>query len=208
MKQTIKKNIIIFICFAFLIFCFFIIFYKNPKNKKPFTCFKNPDNSFQLTRKLAYLGLNQFVNGLENDQFKEQYLLIFNGDSSFFENDVLSCSLRTASTPLIQGTLDFLGQQLKRKFNLIINDKNLLSSFLFDNNPIDLKMKNNNYHFFIEKPEDTKGDGYCFFHALIFLLKEKNLFSENIINDSFDKIDLSKNSYNILNKIKKIKEKS
>ncbi|TKA88110.1 MAG: hypothetical protein QS2022_0770 [Candidatus Phytoplasma asteris] len=190
-----------------MVFYFFIIFCKNSKSEKPFTCFKNPNNSLQLTCKLAYLGLNQFVNGLENDQFKEQYLLIFNGDSSFFENDVLSYSLRTASTPLIQGTLDFLGQQLKRKFNLIINDKHLLSSFLFDNNPIDLKMKNNNYHFFIQKPEDTKGDGYCFFHALIFLLKEKKLFSENIINASFDKIDLIKNSYNILYKIKKIKEK-
>lgn len=180
MKKTIKKNIIIFICFTLLVFCFFIIFCKNSKNEKPFTCFKNPNNSLQLTRKLAYLGLNQFVNGLESDQFKEQYLLIFNGDSSFFENDVLSCSLKTASTPLIQGTLDFLSQQLKRKFNLIINDKHLLSSFLFDNNPIDLEMKNNNYHFFIQKPEDTKGDGYCFFHALIFLLKKKIYFRKTL----------------------------
>ncbi|WP_252861415.1 hypothetical protein [New Jersey aster yellows phytoplasma] len=122
----------------------------------------------QLTRKLAYLGLNQFVNGLESDQFKEQYLLIFNGDSSFFENDVLSCSLKTASTPLIQGTLDFLSQQLKRKFNLIINDKHLLSSFLFDNNPIDLEMKNNNYHFLFKTRRHQRRWLFVFFMLLFF----------------------------------------
>ncbi|WP_349401940.1 hypothetical protein [Candidatus Phytoplasma solani] len=177
---------------------------KNQKIKKPVTCLNKISD--QLTHKLAYLGLNQFVNGLEDDRFKQHYLLILQGDKDVFENNVLNCSLQTASTSLIQGTLDFLGQQLKHKLNLIINDKHLLSSFSCDDNPIDLRMKNNNFHFFIQTPKDTRGDGYCFFHALIFLLKEKNLSLEDIINTSFGKIDLNVTNRNIIDKIQKQKQ--
>ncbi|WP_235043260.1 hypothetical protein [Candidatus Phytoplasma australiense] len=158
-----------------------------------------------LTRQLAYLGLNQFIDGLDDNQFQSLYLTILQGDQEFFENDVLNCSLKTATTPLIQGTLDFLSQRLNQKFNLIINDCNSLSSVGLGRS-VDLKMQNNSYHFFIKKSSDTLGDGYCFFHALIFVLREKGFILEYIINISFDKIDLVSNNQKIIKKIQKYKQ--
>ncbi|WP_017193712.1 hypothetical protein [Vaccinium witches'-broom phytoplasma] len=49
------------------------------------------------------------------------------------------------------------------------------------------QMKNiNNSHFYIEKCDDTPSDGYCFFHALNNILKQK--INQNEFNKLQEKI--------------------
>ncbi|MFB0638299.1 hypothetical protein [Candidatus Phytoplasma solani] len=209
-----KENIIVYFFLFLSVFCCLLciiqcleFIYKNKTIKKPLTpSLEETQTKFVLTQKLAYLGLNQFIDGLYKNQFKEKYVNIFRGDGVLFEDKVLNGTLGTASTPLIQGTLDFLAQLLKQKLNLIVNDIHYLSSFNSYNQVIDLKMRNNGgNHFYIHKPQDTQGDGYCFFHAIIFLLKEKVLLLEQIINNFFAKFDLITTNQKIINEIKKIK---
>jgi hypothetical protein len=216
MKKIIKKiNIVVFFCFVFLVFGYglynmkylYKLNYKNKVTEKTFTISEENKNKFASTRKLAYLGLNQFVNGLDKIEFQEEYNSIFQGDEDVFEEKVFDGTLSTATPALIKGTLDFLAQKLQKRLNLIVNDVLLASSCVFFNNSIDLKMRNNNNdHFFIFLPHDTTGDGYCFFHAIIFLLKEKVPSLEKIINDSFEKIDLITTNQKIIDKIEKQKK--
>ncbi|WAN63682.1 hypothetical protein RS022_08950 [Candidatus Phytoplasma rubi] len=136
------------------------------------------------SKALAYLGLNQFIIGLQNNI--EKYRNIWIGDKEIFIEQILNGTLKTASTPLICGIIDFLGEKLNKKIELYVNDKlNLDSINQSDSNtsPLILKLKNdkNQTHFFINYSDDTVGDGYCFFNAIIFLLDEVINNWKNII---------------------------
>lgn len=144
--------------------------------------------NWMLVQKLAYLGLKKFQKGLFEK--KKDYQNIFEGDPQLFQENVLNGGLLTASTPLIQGTIDFLSERLNQKICLIINDIPLLCSTTQLINPqekyIDLNLKNNGNHFFINTPSDTASDGYCFFHAITFLLNQKKIKWEHIIHQNWD----------------------
>lgn len=145
------------------------------------------------SKALAYLGLNQFLIGLQNNI--EKYKIIWEADKEIFIKQILNGNLNTASTPLIFGTIDFLGEKLNKKIELYVNDHDYYVSINQSNSNMSsliLKLKNdkNQTHFFINSSKDTEGDGYCFFNAIVFLLnKEINNWKDIIFSDiSFTKI--------------------
>ncbi|MGI3136028.1 MAG: hypothetical protein ACN23H_00360 [Candidatus Phytoplasma vitis] len=137
------------------------------------------------SKALAYLGLNQFIIGLQNNI--EKYKIIWEGDKEIFIKQILNGTLNTASTPLICGTIDFLGEKLNKKIELYVNNKLNLDSINQSNSntsPLILKLKNDRNHFFINDYDDTVGDGYCFFNAILSLLdKEINNLKDIIFSD-------------------------
>lgn len=145
----------------------------NVNEVKPFS--NSIKNKSHFIKKLAYLGLKQFVIGLTNDLFRDRYKNILMGDHKLFVTKVFNGTLNTVSSSLIQGTIDFLSEKLKKNISLIINKIPMLSNtnHIFDDHltkPIKLKISNKRNHFFIHEFNDTLGDGYCFFHAIAFLL--------------------------------------
>ncbi|WIA07732.1 MAG: putative effector [Candidatus Phytoplasma cynodontis] len=216
MNKKIKINkiflfFLILIFFIFIIFCILYIkrnrsFYINKKDKRQIDFLnknqlnvekdieiqelKPKKSELELAKKLAYLSLKQFEEGLSNSRYQEDYKNIIIGDPEKFKENVLNGTLSTVSTSLIKGSIDFLSKILNREINLIINDNFVLSSCLINpldhkqsKNTIDLKLRNkNDSHFFIEEPNDTPGDGYCFFHALIFSLDKTVMNWRNIID--------------------------
>ncbi|MDV3171003.1 MAG: hypothetical protein Q8781_01720 [Candidatus Phytoplasma stylosanthis] len=209
------------ILFFLLFFLFFLVYYLfRPKdnqydelkipNSSPII--KKNDSEAKLVRKISYLGLKQFVEGLEQDKFKEKYKLIAfdHVKEDKIEEKVLNFCLETANTLLIQGTIDFLTSKLNKEIFLCINNDNIqLSSCSFSdcnsNETINLKLCNKNNHFFISKFHDTPGDGYCFFHALIKLLDQKVPdWRDKIKQDLNFDLNLSETHKNdILTKLKK-----
>ncbi|WBL31588.1 hypothetical protein [Candidatus Phytoplasma sacchari] len=206
-KFKTKKNIIFAFIFIIFILSISIIYKKieNIKIKKEeiYSILDQKSDSKKsdliFVQKLAYLGLKQFQDGLLDDDYKKLYQYIIKGDMDQFEENVLNGTLSTASTPLIQGTIDFLSKKLNKKINIILNterkmkslESHVLSSiYKLENiknknnkdNTISVKLCNiNNSHFYVEKPNDTPGDGYCFFHALSFILDKKIPNWRNII---------------------------
>ncbi|MFW8664725.1 hypothetical protein ACOES3_02615 [Candidatus Phytoplasma citri] len=58
-------------------------------------------------------------------------------------------------------------------------------------------MKNfNNIHFYIKEYNDTPGDGYCFFHALKYLLDETIPNWLDLINEDLKKTPIKVNIKN------------
>ncbi|MBS2126412.1 hypothetical protein J8J04_01770 ['Fragaria x ananassa' phyllody phytoplasma] len=197
MKKIFKINITIFICLLLMICIFLLYTYQNHfvSKTQELPIIKQPNSklskkNWMLVQKLAYLGLNQFKKGLLEKN--EDYQNIFEGDPQLFQENVLNGTLSTASTPLIQGTIDFLSEKLNQKICLIINNHPLLCSTiqLIDKETIDLNLKNNGNHFFINISSDTASDGYCFFHAITFLLNQKKIKWEHIINQNWDDCNL------------------
>jgi hypothetical protein len=142
-----------------------------------------------LVQKLAYLGLkeaekklNLFKNNKIDDTQFSYYEFILEGDPEKFKENVINGKLQTATIFLIQGTIDFLSRKLNKRINLIINNINYIHDSNHENSSnknhqydefIDLRIRNDkNTHFFINEPFDTPGDGYCFFHAIKFVLNQ------------------------------------
>lgn len=195
-----KQNIMIILFFLFSILFFSImafikygVEYKKPllnPNKTITDYFRSPQSKSlllkfdnNLVKILAYLGLNQFIIGLTDEKIPE-YKQIFLGDPQLFMSEVSDGKLNTSSTPLIQGIIDFLSFKLKKNIKLFINDKlavvNIIESSL-NNDFLNLKIKNERNHFFINSFEDTKGDGYCFFHSIIYLIEKEIPDWQNIV---------------------------
>nr|WP_153369360.1 hypothetical protein [Candidatus Phytoplasma sacchari]KAB8121829.1 hypothetical protein F2B49_02100 [Candidatus Phytoplasma sacchari] len=221
-KCKTKKNIIFTFIFIISILSISIIYKKNEnikiKKEEIYSILDQKSDSKKLedlifVQKLAYLGLKQFQYGLLDDDYKKLYQNIVKGDMDRFEENVLNGTLSTASTPLIQGTIDFLSKKLNKKINIILKterkmkslESHVLSSiYKLENiknknnkdNTINVKLCNiNNSHFYVEKPNDTPGDGYCFFHALSFILDKKIPNWKNIIEKdlNFDLKKIKKN---------------
>ncbi|MDC9032176.1 hypothetical protein [Columbia Basin potato purple top phytoplasma] len=153
-------------------------YFRSPQKKALLSKFDN-----NLVKILSYLGLNQFVIGL-TDKKIPKYETIFLGDPELFMLKVFNGKLNTSSTPLIQGIIDFLSLKLKKNIKLFINDKlelgNIIESYS-KNDVLNLKIKNDKDHFFINSFEDTKGDGYCFFHSIIYLIEKEIPDWQNIV---------------------------
>ncbi|QTX02921.1 putative secreted protein [Candidatus Phytoplasma luffae] len=209
-----KKKISIYLC-IFLFIIFFLIFiakeispiniccnHNNKEEEKEDTPYLKGDsfineynknlkqnlskiNSFDFIKKLAVLGLKNFIKGWKKTQI-ESYCNIFIADPELFMVEVLKGKLKTASTPLIYGTIDFISEQIKKNISLTIhrikdsskNDlsvktrENLLPSKIDQIVMIEFFNKDD-IHFFIKDYNDTQGDGYCFFHALDESLKQQ-----------------------------------
>ncbi|MEZ0180075.1 hypothetical protein ['Camptotheca acuminata' phytoplasma] len=158
-----------------------IRFQKIKKEEKQYT------KSFNLVQKLAYLGLNKFMEGL-GQEGNNDYKQIFQGDPELFIQHVLEGNLKTVSTPLIYGTINFVSEIFKKNIRLSVNN----NAVLFTNNPsmslnevdiLNIKILNRcNIHFYIQTPEDTPSDGYCFFHALNTALQKEAPEWTNKIN--------------------------
>lgn len=170
-----KKIFIIFVPILFVITILYVL--NSYQKQKVYQLEKNLFDSFNFVQKLAYIGMQQFKKGLS--EHNKRYEEIFIGDPIIFEELVKTGTLRTASTPLILGTIDFISECLKKKINLYINEKHYLSTSdnllkKSETEILDLKIRNyNNIHFFVNEYEDTIGDGYCFFHALDNVLEKK-----------------------------------
>ncbi|PQP79776.1 hypothetical protein C6B37_01185 [Candidatus Phytoplasma phoenicium] len=172
-----KKFFILFVSILFVSAILYVsYFYKNQKQKN-YQSKKNlfDSLSFNFVQKLAYRGMEQFQKGLSEGN--TQYKLIYEADSQLFIEFVTQGTLKTASSPLIQGTIDFISECLNRNIHLYINEKHMFSTSenLLKNckeSVLDLKIRNqDNVHFFVNYYNDTIGDGYCFFHALDNVLK-------------------------------------
>ncbi|TVY12269.1 hypothetical protein [Candidatus Phytoplasma pini] len=166
-----KKYIIIFILKFFIILIFIYLVIEKQKSST-----NNEKTELEFIHKLAILGLENFDKGMnqtEDIELKKHYERIYEADPETFRDKVFNNNLSTASTLLIYSTIDFLSQKLEKKINLKVNKIDCYTSFFsFKNEIINLELKNSNDHFFINKPNDTLGDGYCFFHAITYLLNE------------------------------------
>ncbi|MDV3166465.1 MAG: hypothetical protein Q8807_02155 ['Waltheria sp.' little leaf phytoplasma] len=142
----------------------------------------------QLVAKIAYLGLEQFFLGLKDNTFKDAYQIFLKSEKPPLNMEkiiekIFNQKLNTAYPFLIQSTIDFLSKKINKRISLSIeiktsDQKTFLYDFnslceIIDSSILKLKMKNfNNIHFYIKEYNDTPGDGYCFFHALKYLLDE------------------------------------
>ncbi|MDV3139433.1 MAG: hypothetical protein Q8742_01710 [Candidatus Phytoplasma australasiaticum] len=139
----------------------------------------------KLVEKLAYLGFEHFKIGLKDENLREQYNQLANDETlniKQIEEKIFNRSLNTAETFLIQSTIDFLSKKINKTIILKIRVIKPSTSFLAEvkslyeisnNSIITLDMQNyNNQHFYIKHSSDTPGDGYCFFHALKYLLDQ------------------------------------
>ncbi len=141
--------------------------------------------NFTNIKLLPLLGLEEFM---KNYNKQETYPIIFTPDAEemiqFIDKTLQGC-LSTACLTLIQGTIDWISQQLRKNIILKIEKHIVKENEKHSHNEeysatskfkkqIICKMKNtNNSHFYIEEYNDTPGDGYCFFHALNSILKKK-----------------------------------
>ncbi|AYJ01016.1 hypothetical protein CWO85_00470 [Candidatus Phytoplasma ziziphi] len=191
------KNIFLFLIIPSIILIliiFFIFAIQKEKQNKKETIIYEQKNFFKTPKKLlskfdnnyskalAYLGLNRFIIGLQNNIY--EYKTLWIGDKEIFIEKILNGNLGTASSPLIFGTINFLGEKLNKKINLFINDYLAYNSINKSNSETQtfiLELKNDKNHFFINDFEDTLGDGYCFFNAIVFLLDQEINNWKNII---------------------------
>ncbi|MDO8059348.1 hypothetical protein OC683_01830 ['Crotalaria aegyptiaca' phytoplasma] len=157
----------------------------------------------QLVAKIAYLGLEQFFLGLKDNTFKDTYQTFLKSekpplDMEIIIEKILNQKLDTAYPFLIQSTIDFLSKKINKRISLIIEIKNSNQTTfswdfnslceIIDSSILKLKMKNfNNIHFYIKEYNDTPGDGYCFFHALKYLLDETIPNWLDLINEDLKK---------------------
>ncbi|MDV3199906.1 MAG: hypothetical protein Q8889_02160 [Candidatus Phytoplasma australasiaticum] len=158
----------------------------------------------KLVEKLAYLGFEQFKIGLKDETLNEQYNYLA-GDKTLniekIEEKIVNRSLNTVETFLIQSTIDFLSKKINKKIILKIKVIKPPTSFLTElqslyeipnNSIITLDMQNyNNDHFYIKTFSDTPGDGYCFFHALKYLLDRSVPDWLDQIYKELNEVDLS-----------------
>ncbi|MDO8064308.1 hypothetical protein [Candidatus Phytoplasma bonamiae] len=146
----------------------------------------------QLVSKIAYLGWEQFILGLKDNNYKEAYENLVKWEKpslnmNEIQEQIFNQTLDTAYPFLIQSTIDFLSKKINKKILLIIQMYNKFNKETFshdfhslyrrkDSSFIELKMKNfENQHFYIKEYNDTPGDGYCFFHALKKLLDHSEM---------------------------------
>ncbi|MDO8030082.1 hypothetical protein OC709_00930 ['Planchonia careya' phytoplasma] len=139
----------------------------------------------KLVEKLAYLGFEHFKIILKDETLREQYNQLADDETlniTQIEEKIFNRSLNTAETFLIQSTIDFLSKKINKtiilKIKVIRPSTNFLTELkslyeISNNSIITLDMQNyNNQHFYIKHFNDTPGDGYCFFHALKYLLDQ------------------------------------
>ncbi|MEK0309294.1 hypothetical protein [Candidatus Phytoplasma citri] len=166
----------------------------------------------QIVAKIAYLGLEQFFLGLKDNTFKDTYQIFLKSekpplDMEIIMEKILNQKLDTAYPFLIQSTIDFLSKKINKRISLIIEIKNSdQTTFsldfnslceIIDSSILKLKMKNfNNIHFYIKEYNDTPGDGYCFFHALKYLLDETIPNWLDLINEDLKKTPIKVNIKN------------
>ncbi|MDO8057512.1 hypothetical protein [Candidatus Phytoplasma gossypii] len=166
----------------------------------------------QLVAKIAYLGLEQFFLGLKDNTFKDTYQTFLKSekpslDMKIIIEKILNQKLDTAYPFLIQSTIDFLSKKINKRISLIIEIKNSdQTTFSWDFNSLceiidssilKLEMKNfNNIHFYIQEYNDTPGDGYCFFHALKYLLDKTIPNWLDLINEDLKKSPIKVNIKN------------
>ncbi|MDO8058015.1 hypothetical protein OC686_01890 ['Opuntia sp.' phytoplasma] len=183
---------ILHLIIIWFIYCCFTNRNQKTLNYYDYTYTKINNNQYlenrQLVAKIAYLGLEQFFLGLKDNTFKDTYQTFLKSekpplDMEIIIEKILNQKLNTAYPFLIQSTIDFLSKKINKRISLIIEIKNSdQTTFSYDFNSLfeiidssilKLEMKNfNNVHFYIKEYNDTPGDGYCFFHALKYLLDE------------------------------------
>ncbi|WP_341266406.1 hypothetical protein [Candidatus Phytoplasma fraxini] len=216
-KKT-KTKLSYFSLIFILVFIIFLIQQKIFNKKEPLSQVIIKTNTIEILvkfnnnypRALAYLSLNQFLVGLTQDKI-DDYQIILNSLNDYDElnvDKILKGFLNTASTPLIQGAIDFLGSNLKQKIKLIINNNpnmsvETISPVDKDKKELLFKLKNDREHFFINDFEDTVGDGYCFFNAIIYLLDQtKPNWKEIVFSKQQQKIFTDEEIKEILFKFK------